>query len=307
MQLQDLLFKYTTDASRFLVVDNMMIHYRDEGDGAPLVLLHGAFASLHTYNAWAKHLKKYYRVIRLDLMGFGLTGSNDTGDYTMENHIRVLKAFLDILKIEDCHLVGNSLGGWVAWEFAYRYPQRVAKLVLIDAAGFLEEENIPLPFKLARAPIFGRVIKYVVRRAVLEQFVRQVYYDSSKVTDQLITRYYELFTMDGNTDAFLKLVNSPYTDNTAFLKHIRNETLVMWGREDMWIPVHNAYRFNANLPNSHLKIYPQVGHVPMEEIPDETALDLIHFLEETGEFASKKELGVPEDQPLLQPPSGGEE
>jgi pimeloyl-ACP methyl ester carboxylesterase len=286
--LKDLLFKYTTDASRFLVVDNMMLHYREEGEGEPLLLLHGAFSSLHTFNEWNKHLKKHYRVIRLDLMGFGLTGPNDTSDYTMENHIRVLKAFLNIIKVDKCHIVGNSLGGWLAWEFAYRYPQKVAKLVLMDAAGFLEEENIPLPFKLARTPMFGRVIKYVVRRQILEQFLRQVYFDQSKVTEQLVTRYYELFIRDGNPDAFLKLVNTPYTDNTPALRHIANETLILWGREDMWIPVHNAYRFHSMLSNSKLKIYPQVGHVPMEEIPDESLLDVMNFLEAVGEYAVKQ-------------------
>ncbi len=288
MLLKDLLFKYTTDASRFLVVDNMMLHYREEGEGEPLLLLHGAFSSLHTFNEWNKHLKKHYRVIRLDLMGFGLTGPNDTSDYTMENHIRVLKAFLNIIKVDKCHIVGNSLGGWLAWEFAYRYPQKVAKLVLMDAAGFLEEENIPLPFKLARTPMFGRVIKYVVRRQILEQFLRQVYFDQSKVTEQLVTRYYELFIRDGNPDAFLKLVNTPYTDNTPALRHIANETLILWGREDMWIPVHNAYRFHSMLRNSKLKIYPQVGHVPMEEIPDESLLDVMNFLEAVGEYAVKQ-------------------
>jgi pimeloyl-ACP methyl ester carboxylesterase len=286
--LKDLLFKYTTDASRFLVVDNMMLHYREEGEGEPLLLLHGAFSSLHTFNEWNKHLKKHYRVIRLDLMGFGLTGPNDAGDYTMENHIRVLKAFLNIIKVDKCHIVGNSLGGWLAWEFAYRYPQKVGKLVLMDAAGFLEEENIPLPFKLARTPMFGRVIKYVVRRQILEQFLRQVYFDQSKVTEQLVTRYYELFIRDGNPDAFLKLVNTPYTDNTPALRHIANETLILWGREDMWIPVHNAYRFHSMLRNSKLKIYPQVGHVPMEEIPDESLLDVMNFLEAVGEYAVKQ-------------------
>lgn len=285
MQLKDLLFKYTTDDSRFLVVDNMMLHYRDEGQGEVLLLLHGAFSSLHTFNDWNKHLRKHYRVIRLDLMGFGLTGPSDSNDYSMENHIRVLKNFLNILQIEKCHIVGNSLGGWVAWEFAYRYPQKVEKLVLIDAAGFLEEENIPLPFKVARTPVFGRIIKYVVRRQILEQFLRQVYFDQSKVTEQLVTRYFELFTREGNPDAFLRFVNQHYSDNTPALRHINNKTLIMWGREDMWIPVHNAYRFHSMIQNSYLKIYPQVGHVPMEEIPEETMLDLINFLDEAADFA----------------------
>lgn len=282
MLLKDLLFKYTTDASRFLVIDNMMIHYRDEGEGEVVLLLHGAFSSLHTFNDWNKQLKKHYRVIRLDLMGFGLTGPNDASDYSMDNHIRVLKTFLNILKIEKCHVVGNSLGGWLAWEFAYRYPQKVDKLVLIDAAGFMEEENVPLPFKLARTPVFGRIIKYVVRPQILEQFLRQVYFDQNKVTEQLINRYYELFTREGNPDAFLKLVNQPVSDNTAALKHVTNKTLILWGREDMWIPVHNAYRFHSMLINSTLKIYPKVGHIPMEEIPDESLLDVMNFLEETN-------------------------
>ena len=279
MLLKDLLFKYTTDASRFLVIDNMMIHYRDEGEGDVLLLLHGAFSSLHTFNDWNKQLKKHYRVVRLDLMGFGLTGPNDANDYSIENHVRVLKTFLNILKIEKCHIVGNSLGGWLAWEFSYRYPKKVDKLVLIDSAGFLEEENDPLPYKFARTPVFGKIIKYVVRPQILEQFLRQVYFDQSKVTEQLITRYYELFTREGNPDAFLNFVNNPMPDNTATLKHITNETLILWGREDMWIPVHNAYRFHSLLINSKLKIYPKVGHLPMEEIPEESLLDVMNFLE----------------------------
>jgi pimeloyl-ACP methyl ester carboxylesterase len=257
----------------------MMIHYRDEGEGDVLLLLHGAFSSLHTFNDWNKQLKKHYRVVRLDLMGFGLTGPNDANDYSIENHVRVLQTFLNILKIEKCHIVGNSLGGWLAWEFTYRYPKKVDKLVLIDSAGFLEEENDPLPYKFARTPVFGKIIKYVVRPQILEQFLRQVYFDQSKVTEQLITRYYELFTREGNPDAFLSFVNNPMPDNTAALKHITNETLILWGREDMWIPVHNAYRFHSLLINSKLKIYPKVGHLPMEEIPEESLLDVMNFLE----------------------------
>lgn len=284
MQLKDLLFKYTTDHSRFLVIDHMMIHYRDEGQGPTILLLHGAFSSLHTFNEWNKILKNKYRVVRLDLMGFGLTGPNDNGDYSMENFIRVLKSFVQILGLDQFHLGGSSLGGWLAWEFAYRFPQKVDKLILINAAGFLEEENIPLPFKLARTPIFNQMIKYVVKKTIIEQFVKQVYFDSSKVNEAIINRYYELFSREGNPEAFLKMASTVFSDDSGHLHHIHNKTLIMWGREDMWIPVHNAYRFHKMLLHSKVKVYPEVGHIPMEEIPEISANDVIQFLEEEGEF-----------------------
>lgn len=284
MQLKDLLFKYTTDHSRFLVIDHMMIHYRDEGKGPTILLLHGAFSSLHTFNEWNKILKNKYRVVRLDLMGFGLTGPNDNGDYSMENFIRVLKSFVQILGLDQFHLGGSSLGGWLAWEFAYRFPQKVDKLILINAAGFLEEENIPLPFKLARTPIFNQMIKYVVKKTIIEQFVKQVYFDSSKVNEAIINRYYELFSREGNPEAFLKMASTVFSDDSGHLHHIHNKTLILWGREDMWIPVHNAYRFHKMLLHSKVKVYPEVGHIPMEEIPEISANDVIQFLEEEGEF-----------------------
>ena len=284
MQLKDLLFKYTTDHSRFLVIDHMMIHYRDEGQGPTILLLHGAFSSLHTFNEWNKILKNKYRVIRLDLMGFGLTGPNDNGDYSMENFIRVLKSFVQILGLDQFHLGGSSLGGWLAWEFAYRFPQKVDKLILINAAGFLEEENIPLPFKLAKTPIFNQMIKYVVKKTIIEQFVKQVFFDSSKVNEAIINRYYDLFSREGNPEAFLKMASTVFSDDSGHLHHIHNKTLIMWGREDMWIPVHNAYRFHKMLLHSKVKVYPEVGHIPMEEIPEISANDVIQFLEEEGEF-----------------------
>jgi pimeloyl-ACP methyl ester carboxylesterase len=280
--VRDLLFKYTTNDSRFLVVDHTLIHYRDQGTGPVIVMLHGAFSSLHTFNDWARMLKKSYRIIRLDLIGFGLTGPNHEGVYDMNTHMRYLKSFLEILDIQEFVLVGNSLGGWLSWEFTLRYPQRVKKLVLIDAAGFLDESNMPLPFKLARAPLFGRVAKYIVQRNILEQFVKQVYYNRDKVTPELIDRYHDLFNREGNTDAFVALVNARYKDNTRKLKDIGCPTLIMWGKQDNWIPLDNAYLFHRAIPISDLVIYDECGHLPMEEIPDRSMVDLLHFLESDG-------------------------
>ena len=285
LPFNELIEKYTNEASRFMVIDGMLVHYRDEGKGFPLVLLHGAFSSLHTFDAWTKHLLPLYRIIRLDLPGFGLTGPHPDHLYTMSNHVRVVALLLNRLGISTCHLIGNSLGGWLAWEFALRYPERVQKMVLIDSAGFLDQKSIPLPFRMARTPFVNKVIKYVIQKNLLEQFLRQVYFDQSKVTPQLVNRYFDLFTREGNPEAFLHLVNGRHKDNTCNLRQIETPTLILWGQEDKWVPVEYAYRFRDSLTNAELVIYRNVGHVPMEEAPQITIRETGYFLETADELS----------------------
>lgn len=277
--LQQLLPLYTDQDSRFMVIDNTLVHYKDVGEGKVLVLLHGAFSSLHTYDAWAMHLEQQYRVIRLDLMGFGLTGANSSNNYSIEHHIRVLHELLDRLSISFCTLIGSSLGGWIAWEYAYQYPQQIEKLILVNAAGFLEEDAIPLPFKLAQSRLAPHLFKYIIRRSVLELFVRQVFFDTSKATEEVVTRYFDLFTREGNSQALIHLVTTPFVDNSHLLTQIEQPTLVLWGAEDAWIPVEHAYRFRDNMPHATLTIYPKVGHIPMEEIPEQSLVEVMDFLE----------------------------
>ncbi|HNI44305.1 MAG: alpha/beta hydrolase [Chitinophagales bacterium] len=276
--LTELIHKYTNDASRFMVIDGMLVHYRDEGRGFPILMVHGAFSSLHTFDGWAKHLKQYYRVIRLDLPGFGLTGPNPENNYSIPNHIRIVNILLNRLGVHACNVIGSSLGGWLSWEFALRYPERVQKMVLIDSAGFLDQKTIPVPFRMARTPFADKVVKYVIQKPILEQFLRQVYFDQSKITPSLIDRYYDLFTREGNPEAFLKLVNDKHKDNTRHLKQIETPTLVMWGTEDRWVPVEYAYKFKQELPNAKLVLYKNVGHIPMEEVPSITIKETANFL-----------------------------
>jgi pimeloyl-ACP methyl ester carboxylesterase len=278
LSLQELLLKYTNENSRFLVAKGNLIHYRDEGSGFPVLCLHGAFSSLHTWNSWTKELMPHYRVLRYDLPGFGLTGAIPEKNYSIEHHLSYMDDFLDVLGIEKCHIVGNSLGGWLAWEYAIARPSRVAKMILIDAAGFLDANSIPAPFTLARLPFADRIVKTVIQRDFLEIFLRQVYCDQSKITERLIDRYYDLFTREGNQEAFFLLVNQRLKENTRRLRHIDTPTLIMWGEEDEWIPVANADRFLQLIPDSEGIIYENVGHLPMEEIPKQTSADAIHFL-----------------------------
>jgi pimeloyl-ACP methyl ester carboxylesterase len=182
------------------------------------------------------------------------------------------------LEINELYLVGSSLGGWLSWEYALHYPERVRRLILIAAAGFLDDKSIPLPFKMARTPFVNRVIKYTISRSVLESFVREVYYNQSKITPQLLERYYDLFAREGNPEAFFLFVNQRFIDNTLHLKKLKTPTLILWGKEDKWLPVENAHRFHHLIEANEMIIYEQTGHLPMEEIPHDSLEDLLAFL-----------------------------
>lgn len=280
MTLEELKEKYTYKSSRFIPIEGLDIHYCDEGEGDIILLIHGTFSSLHSFDDWNEILKKKYRVIRLDLPGFGLTGPHPDHLYNIESYIDFIDAFLTKLNIKSCSVAGHSLGGWLSWEFSLKYTNRVDKLILIDSAGYKGEGNMPLPFVIAQTPVLRNVFNYVPK-AVIRRFVRQVFHDQSKVTDELVERYFELFHREGNKEAFVKLANSSYMHNTETLCNLNVPVLIMWGDKDKWINVNRTSLFDQDLPDSEVIIYENVGHVPMEEIPEKTAEDLISFLEKS--------------------------
>ncbi len=269
--------KYIYKSSSFIKVGDYKVHYRDVGSGTPIVLIHGSFSSLHTFNKWSKHLKKDYRVISIDLPGFGLTGYNRETVFSISFYCNFINEFVDALKLSKFHIAGNSLGGWFVWEYVTRNSQRVDKMILINAAGYVTESEYPLPFVIAQTPMLRNVLKYTPKAAI-RKFLRQVFCDQSKVTDELVERHYDLFHLEGNLDAFVKIANTKFQDNTDKLGTVKNPTLVMWGDQDQWINVSHAYKFYNTIPNSELIVYEDVGHVPMEEQPKKTASDLRLFL-----------------------------
>jgi len=232
--------KYANRNSRFLVIDGSLVHYRDEGQGPAVLCVHGAFSSLHTFDGWADRLSGDFRILRLDLPGFGLSGCYHDHKYSMDRYMGCINEFLDRMGENSCVLAGSSVGGWLAWEYTLQNPDRVLKLVLIGSAGFLDPKCVPAPFKMARAPFISQVIKYVVKKNLFSQYLREVYADSSKITPELEERYFELFAREGNPEAFLTLANGHYKENTKNLSKIDCPTLIMWGEEDVWLPVEVA-------------------------------------------------------------------
>ncbi len=164
--VEQLKARWAPPPSQFIDVDGLQVHVRDEGprnDPLPVVLIHGTSASLHTWDGWAAELSKTRRVIRFDLPGFGLTGPNAAGDYSMAYYVSFTGKLLDKLGVARCVLGGNSLGGEVAWTTAHDLPQRVERLILVDAAGYrFQPRSVPLGFVIAATPGLRVLMKHVL-------------------------------------------------------------------------------------------------------------------------------------------------
>ena len=137
--------KYGNTSSKYMPLMGMQVHYRDEGnklDSLPIILLHGTSSSLNTWDSVVCYLKSKRRVISLDLPAFGLTGPAPIEKYSFQYYSTFLDSFCYQLKINNCEVAGNSLGGGIAWHFALDFPNRVKKLVLIDAVGFPKKNEV---------------------------------------------------------------------------------------------------------------------------------------------------------------------
>ena len=276
--MSELLPLYTSDASRFVDIEGMQVHYRDEGSGPPLLLIHGTSSSLHTWDAWTEALTSHRRVVRLDLPGFGLTGPAPDRDYRAARFARVAAALLDHLQIPQADVAGNSLGGRVAVELALAHPDKVRRLVLVDAAG-LSGQSPPPIFRLAQTPVANRLLTVISPRVLVRANVEQVYGDPSRVTEALVDRYHAVLLREGNRQALVDRFTGPRDpDLDDRLDEIRVPTLLQWGARDVWIPLEFGRRFERGIAGAELRVYDQLGHVPMEEDPDATVRDADAFL-----------------------------
>lgn len=282
--LEHLKTKYAKAPSAFITVDGMDVHYREEGVSEadiPIILIHGTGSSLHTFNDWVSRLKVNYSVIRMDIPGHGLTGPFPNRDYSIEAYVKFLKHFLDKKGIDKCIIGGNSLGGHIAWQFSATHPDRVIKLVLIDAAGYPNEsKSTPLAFQIAKIPLIKNMFTFITPKAVVRKSVENVYADKSKVTTDLAMRYFELTLRPGNRQAFVdRLSEENNPASYHLISNISQPTLILWGDQDLLIPIENAKLFQKDIPNNTLVILNNTGHVPMEENPSESLEAVISFLE----------------------------
>jgi pimeloyl-ACP methyl ester carboxylesterase len=276
--LAKLMPEYGVPPSKFIKIQGMRVRYRDEGSGPPLVLLHGFSSSLDTWDGWQRQIGGKRRVIRLDLPGFGLTGPASDGNYTAARYVGVVTELLDKLGVERTDIGGNSMGGRTALMFALAHPERVRKLILVDAGG-LPWPQPPL-FKLAKTPVVGSwLVRHVTPRFVVRRGLETVYGTPSRLRDAVVDRYWEMTLRAGNRGAIVgRITGPPDPPLGGRLGEVKAPTLIQWGKLDRWIPLADAYGFQRGIAGSKLRVYPTAGHVPMEELPEATARDVDAFL-----------------------------
>ena len=315
--------RYATPASRFITMpDGVVAHYRDEFTAsrltsadlgglaaqidvtpkdhrcAPydpmaatraqplgiLVMIHGFSASTRDWDAWIDRLCGQYRIISIDLPGHGLTSAPAGYKAGIDRYADLIDAVTTRLGVEKFVIIGNSMGGGTAWNFALRHPDRLDGLVLVDAAGWERPKGQdsgkgPIIFKIMRSPIGLAILRQVDVKPLIAQGLKSAFVDETLVTSALVARYSDFARGPGHRDILMSIqsgARKPVTDGS--FAAIKVPTLILHGREDRLIPFAQGQAFARVIPGSTLIAYDGVGHVPMEQIPDKSAADLDGWL-----------------------------
>ncbi len=263
----------------FVDVPGARVRYVRKGSGPPVVLLHGFASSLYTWKDVLPALAAGHDVVAIDLPGFG--GSSIPRPLQAASYPGVVLAVMDRLGLDRATVVGNSLGGSVAVAVAGERPERVDRLVVIDSAGFnFRASDRPWMLRLVAAPGVAAVAERLpVRRRLVAAGLRQVFFRDELVTEERIDEYAAPMLRPGAARAAAELLGTPGPpDFAAQMARVRAPTLVVWGREDTWIPVAHSRRFTAAIAGSTAVVLEACGHMPQEEKPADVAALLQWFL-----------------------------
>ena len=274
--------KYQKANSAFIDIDGMPVHYIIEGrsdDSLPIVFIHGTSASLHTWDTLSSLLKANKKIIRFDLPAFGLTGPNPLNQYSFNFYNQFIDQLLLKLNVTKCIVAGNSLGGSIAWNYAIASPNKVKQLILLDASGYpKKDEKGSLGFKLAAIPVLNQALKHISPISLIRKSLEDAFYNKKLVSEYMVRQYHDLLLREGNRSAILELFQHPMKPDATKIKTITQPTLIIWGKEDQLISYTNAALFKQDIQDSRVLVLDKVGHIPMEEAPNQVAAAIIEFI-----------------------------
>jgi 4,5:9,10-diseco-3-hydroxy-5,9,17-trioxoandrosta-1(10),2-diene-4-oate hydrolase len=266
-----------------VTVEGLRIHYVVAGQGPPVVLVHGLGVSLATWGENLGPLSQRYTVYALDIPGHGDSDKTPPGGYTLEAGVRWFVGFLDALSLSQAALVGNSLGGLLALKTALDRPERVTRLVLVDAAGLGREVAIFL--RLASLPLMGTLLEQPVFGGVRD-LLRRIVYNGRAISPELVRELERVRSSPGARQAELHIVRHGvnlrgvrrHAQLLQRLPELRPPVLLVWGLQDPIFPVNHAYAAFRALPRARLVVYPECGHWPQIERAEEFNRVVAEFL-----------------------------
>jgi pimeloyl-ACP methyl ester carboxylesterase len=172
------------------------------------------------------------------------------------------------------------MGGGIAWNYTADHPEKINKLILINAAGFIGKKGKgSLGFTLASMPILNNLLLYITPTFLIRKSLETIFVNQTKITEKLVTRFHDLTICEGNRKAALSIFKNRVEQDSDKLKNINTPTLILWGEKDELINIENAYKFQQSIKGSKLEIIKNSGHTPMEENPDITAQLINSFLQ----------------------------
>ncbi|MFN2512156.1 MAG: alpha/beta fold hydrolase [Pyrinomonadaceae bacterium] len=269
-----------SESSRFAEIDGVRIHYQEKGVGTPLVLLHGYTSSTYSWKEVFEPLSRNFRVIAVDLKGFGFSGKPD-GDYTRRAQAQLIVHLLDHVKTEKAWLVGSSMGGEVALNVALASPQRVAGLILIGSGGVEVKGGGSLAPAYVRLPFIGRTLTALALTSdkLVREGLEKSFFDDAKVTAERVAYYYRpLRTRGGQLAALRARTQADQFPVEQDLGRVNARTLIIWGAEDALIPLAAGRTMNSLIKNSKLVIFEKCGHLPQEEMPERVLDEVTAFI-----------------------------
>jgi pimeloyl-ACP methyl ester carboxylesterase len=275
--------RQTLPAERFVTWNGHPVYVEQQGQGEPVVLIHGFGSSSYEWREVAPALAGSYRVIALDLFGFGYTERpRDAASYTREGQAAMILGVLDQLGIQSAHLVGHSYGGALALYIAATAPERVKSLILADSAAPTyptDRRSRTASWRWTNRLFLGLTLRpWFIRRGL-----RAAYFDDGLVTPQVVAAYLDRLRIEGIEAAYRGLTApAPPSPLRVDLTQIDRPTLVIWGAEDRTVALKDGRRFAELIPGARMVVLEKTGHVPMEESPAAFVGAALPFLKAQG-------------------------
>ena len=267
-------------------INGHTISYTVKGEGNPLVLIHGYGAGIWVWEKQIEVLSQRYRVYAVDLIGHGFSDRPKI-PYTPEAYIHCLRDFMDGVGIEKATLVGNSMGGGIAWAMAILFPERVDRLILVDCVPpdvlqQVKNESFRMLAAIKDIPFLPYLVMAARNRHSIRQILVECISDIRLITPEVVNRQFQLSRIKGTTWALYSTFK--HAKEALKLKDqfplIRKPTLFIWGERDLIFPPQVGEILHQSIAGSKFQRIEKSGHIPMWETPGEVNQAILDFLRE---------------------------